>query len=465
MFLVAVRWAEARSTGLWAGAVYGLTFFGGLMWWLSLLDPLALILVPVQAIFPALYGWWLSGRRTDSSPRWLVTAVSGWAVMELVRYRVPVGGQEWGAAGYALSDNFYLRLLAAGVGTTGLTVVVVMLAAMLALVLIRRWEPSLLWGALVPILALVATLPSVLGVDDTVSLPVAIVQGSTPCPFEHCPPNERLRTYQQHLALTETIDPGSVDLVVWPESSTGSSNADPVNTPAVAEAISAQARRIGAAMLIGGDRSVGDDEFLNVNVFFDSDGRLVGEYRKQHAVPFGEYIPWRPLFEWIPALERVPRDMIPGDGAVIFDLDGRKLGSVISWEGGFSRYALEHRRAGADVLAVATNKASYGPDAPTSDQFIGMTRMRAVELGVPVIHAAVTGKSTIIDHQGSFDDITETGESVVLYGVAASATSTVYSVVGDLVMYLAALAGVGLWLLDRRVVGSGDRHEERGVAT
>jgi apolipoprotein N-acyltransferase len=351
------------------------------------------------------------------------------------------------------------------VGTTGLTVVVVMLAAMLALVLIRRWEPSLLWGALVPILALVATLPSVLGVDDTGSLPVAIVQGSTPCPFEHCPPNERLRTYQQHLALTETIDPGSVDLVVWPESSTGSSNADPVNTPAVAEAISAQARRIGAAMLIGGDRSVGDDEFLNVNVFFDSDGRLVGEYRKQHAVPFGEYIPWRPLFEWIPALERVPRDMIPGDGAVIFDLDGRKLGSVISWEGGFSRYALEHRRAGADVLAVATNKASYGPDAPTSDQFIGMTRMRAVELGVPVIHAAVTGKSTIIDHQGSFDDITETGESVVLYGVAASATSTVYSVVGDLVMYLAALAGVGLWLLDRRVVGSGDRHEERGVAT
>ena len=46
---------------------------------------------------------------------------------------------------------------------------------------------------------------------------------------------------------------------------------------------------------------------------FGPDGRIVGEYRKRHPVPFGEYIPARPLFEWIPALDQVPRDMIAGD--------------------------------------------------------------------------------------------------------------------------------------------------------
>ena len=110
-------------------------------------------------------------------------------------------------------------------------------------------------------------------------------------------------------------------------------------------------------------------------------------YVKQHPVPFGEYIPWRPVFEWIPALDRVPRDMIPGDGPVVFD---GGVGSVISFEGGFSRYAFETRRAGANVIVVNTNNASYGL-TPASDIWMGMTRMRAVELGVPVVHAAVTG--------------------------------------------------------------------------
>lgn len=455
LFLVALRDCTSRLQGLLLGSLYGLLFFGGLMWWLGLLDPLALILVPVQALFLAVYGWWLAGRRRAAPVRWFLSAVGGWALMEVFRYRFPVGGQEWGAAGYALSDVLYVRLPASVVGTSGLTVIVVLLAAMLALALTRAWDPTIRWAGLVPILAIAASVPSIMTQYDAGPFPVAIVQGSTPCPFEDCPPNERLRTYQQHLALTETIEPGSVELVVWPESSTGSTNADPVLNDEIRVAIAEQARRIGAAILIGGDRIVGEDEFINANVFFDAEGDIEDEYRKQHPVPFGEYIPARPLFEWIPALDQVPRDMIPGDGPVVFDVDAIQLGSVISWEGGFSRYALQHRRAGANVLAVTTNKASYGADAPTSDQFIGMTRMRAVELGIPVVHAAVTGKSTIIDYQGSFDSTTDTGESVVFYGDIGLSTSTIYSTIGDSFLFVAALLGLFTVFRYWSLVGSG----------
>ena len=365
-FLYAVLECVDRSQGLLVGAVYGLVFFGGLMWWLGLLDPLALILIPVQALFFAVFAWWLAGKNHLDSLSWLLLAVGGWAVMELLRYRIPVGGQEWGAAGYALSDNRYTRLPASAVGTTGLTVVIVVVGALIALAAAQRWARNLRWFALTPLVAMVLSIPAIVWVVDVGKVSAVVVQGSTPCPFEKCPPNERLRTFEQHLELTRTIAPGSADLVVWPESSAGSTNADPVNTPEVTQEIAAEARRLGASILVGGDRIVSDTEFINANVMFGPGGEIVGEYRKQHPVPFGEYIPWRPLFEWIPALDQVPRDMIRGEGPVIFDLGalGVEVGTVISWEGGFSRYALEHRRLGANLLVVATNKSSYGADAP-----------------------------------------------------------------------------------------------------
>ena len=457
MFLTGLRLVKSRGQGVLAGAVYGIAFFGGLMWWLAELELIALVLVPVQALFLAVYGWWLTGFRDDGPGRWLVLAVGSWGVMELIRYHFPVGGLEWGAAGYALSDNDVTRIPAMLVGTSGLTVAVVVVAAGLAMVLSGY---SLRW------LTLVVTVPGALLLGTIVTLnassadesaPVAIVQGSTPCPFEHCPPNERLRTYEQHLELTRTIEQGTVDLVVWSEGSTGSTNADPVLNDEIREAIGAEARRIGAPFLVGGDRIIGDTEWINANVFFDSNGQIVDEYRKQHPVPFGEYVPLRPAFDWIPALSRVPRDMIRGDGPVVFP---GKIGSVISFEGGFSRYALEHRRAGADVIIVATNEGSYGVWAPTSDQFIGMTRMRAVELGVPVIHAAVTGKSTVIDNEGNLTSTTGLGTREIFYGGYGVSNSTIYTTTGDLVMYLAAILGILVWSRTPSLVGSRARPQE-----
>ena len=196
-----------------------------------------------------------------------------------------------------------------------------------------------------------------------------------------------------------------------------------------------------------------DSEWVNANVIFNPNGEIVGEYNKQHPVPFGEYIPLRPLFEWIPVLDQVSRDMIRGTGPVIFDTGEIKFGSVISFEGGFSRYALQHRRAGAEVIVVATNEASYDY-TPASDQFIGMTRMRAVELGVPLVHAAVTGKSVIVDPRGAMSRVTGLGTQEVLYGEVAPGFPTIYSITGDLLLYLAALTGILTWWRSRALVGS-----------
>jgi len=463
LFLAGLRTTFGRRQGLLYGALYGLAFFGGLIWWLSELGLIAVIpLVIVQGAFLAAYGWWLSKYNDRSPGIWFPLAVGGWALMELLRYRFPVNGFEWGAAGYALSDQAWARALAPVYGTTGLTVMVVMVGA--AIVTFLR-KPRNWWLlAPLPVLALGSLIPQFQQEQYLLAGErVAIVQGSTPCPFEHCPPDERLRTFEQHLELTRQIEPGSVFLVVWSEGSTGSTNADPVQNPEIGAAIADEARRIGAWFLVGSDRPLNETHWVNANVVFNPEGEIVGEYRKQHPVPFGEYIPWRPLFEWIPDLDQVPRDMIPGDGPVVFDLDGgHRMGSVISFEGGFSRYPRQHVQAGANLIVVATNEGSYGT-TPGSDQFIGMTRMRAAELGVDVIHAAVTGKSTVIPPSGELLEETGLGTEEILYGVfAGRPDTTFYAQVGDVLIILAALTGLATWWQARKplVVSAADTDEE-----
>jgi len=449
-FMMAVRLSGTRKSAFWAGFIYGTVFFGGFMWWLSELELIALVLVPMQGLFFAFFGWWLARFDKATPGAWLVLATGGWAIMELIRYHFPVGGLEWGAAGYALSDMALTRLPAAVVGTSGLTILVVLIAAILAQVVSREASAPTLFAGLAVLAVLAGSVVwAMVGGVDSAGHPVTIVQGSTPCPFEHCPPNERLRTFEQHLELTRTLDPGTAGLVVWPEGSTGSTNADPVLNTEIREAIAAEARRLGSRMVIGGDRILSDTEWVNANVYFNAEGEIVGEYLKQHPVPFGEFIPWRPLFQWIPALDRVPRDAIRGDGPVLMD----EIGSVISFEGGFSRYALETRRAGAEVIVVNTNTASYGL-TPASDVWIGMTRMRAVELGVPVIHAAVTGKSTVVDASGETGPVTGLGTMEILQDSYGGERATPFVTIGNSVMYLAAVAGLLEWARIQRLVAS-----------
>ncbi len=448
VLLWGLRSTSSRFHGMFVGAIYGFSFFMVLMWWSIELGLIALIpLAIVQSSYFWFFGWWLAGHRDATPGIWAGYSVAIWSLVELVRYNFPFSGLEWGGAGYALSGLAPVRSAAALIGTSGWTVLVVGVAAGLVLVLrviLERdtWSWWLVAPFAMPALAIgtALALGAAAAEDAPEPTPVAIVQGSTPCPFEKCPPDERLRTFQQHLALTAEIDPGTAGLVVWAEGSSGSFNADPVQNEEIGKAIGDEARRIGAWFLVGTDRPISDENWMNANVVFNDNGEIVGEYRKQQGVPFGEYIPFRTLFEWIPDLSQVPRDMIPGEGPVVFDHPGFVLGSVISFEGSFARYARQHVRAGAEVIVVATNEGSYGMTA-VSEQLIGMTRMRAAELGVPVIHAAVTGKSVIIDRRGVItSEVSGLGTIEIVSGEVQPGSATLYARLGDWVMYLAVLS-------------------------
>lgn len=439
LLLWSVRHGARPGVG---GLIFGWAFLGGLVWWIGKLGLIAVApLVVVFGAYFGLFGWLLGRARTWPVTHWWIAAVGGWAVMEAVRVRFPVGGFEWGLAGYSIAPYPWARGAAQWIGVSGWSLVLVSLAAGLVVAIEqRRFRLEAIGPAVVVVIVTVGggMWPPV---PEGPPIRVAIVQGSTPCPLTHCL-NERRITYEMHLALTRTIPAGSVDLVVWAEGSTGGLNADPVLNPDVGEAIGAEAARIGAYLLAGGDRPLSDEEWINANVVFGPDGGVVAEYRKRHPVPFGEYIPARPWFEWIPALDQVPRDMIRGDEAIVFDLPVGRVGSVISFEAAFARYGRDEAKAGAQLLVVATNEGSY-EFTPVSDQFIGMTRMRSAELGLAVVHSAVTGKSTFISG-GEVGEVAGFLEERVITAELrlSDGTRTLYTRWGEWVQAL-AIAGLG----------------------
>lgn len=444
--------ASARRAAL-AGLAFGMAFFGLLFPWLSELGLIAFVpLWLVQSVFTTAFGWWMWRVRSLTEWRWVLAIVGGWALTEAVRARFPLGGFEWGIVGYTMGEHAFTRDATQWIGTSGWSVLVVAVAAgLVAGVRWRRWETA--GGAIAIAFALGVAGQLWPAVSDGPTVDVAIVQGSTPCPGTHCE-NERYRTYQSHLELTRSLEPGAVDLVVWPEGSSGGFSADPILDPAIGAEMGGEASRLGAVLLAGGDRPISDTEWLNANVVFDESGEIIGEYRKRHPVPFGEYIPLRPWFAWIPELAAVPRDMVPGGDAVVFEVSWGRLGSVVSWEGSFARFPRDEVAAGAELLVVATNQGSY-PYSEASEQFIAMTRMRSAELGTDVVHAGVVGRSTIITDAGEVGPLTGQATAEVLVGRTQLRTAgpTLFVRIGNWVQWLAVLAALVVLRVEGLVPG------------
>ncbi|HHC09093.1 MAG TPA: apolipoprotein N-acyltransferase [Actinobacteria bacterium] len=437
----ALRRIERPGEALTVGFLWGWLFFGPLLWWISVLGFVAWVpLVMLMSAMYAAYAIVVWSARLWPAWRWWLVAIGAWVVMEFVRARFPFGGFPWGSLGYAAGGFQPFLGAVQWIGPVGWSVLAIAVSAGLALVVEDRRHWRFVVDPAVVVLLLALGGSFLAPKAEGRALRVAIVQGSSPCPMVHCQ-NENERIYRSHLELTRSIPEGGADLVVWAENSFGTPF-DPGTDDTVRNEIVAEAERIGAYVLVSGTRLVEDDGFLNVNMLYSPEGVLIGEYAKRHPVPFGEYVPLRGILGFIPQLDQVPRDMVRGADAVVFPLEEGRLGSVISFEGAFARWVRSVAVAGAETMIVATNESSFGV-SPASDQLIGMTRVNAAAIGQDLVHAAITGKSTFIDADGSVGETTGLFERTVLYGVVQMRTDppTLYTRYGDWVGFL-AVAGL-----------------------
>ncbi len=440
-----LRRARSRWSAIGATYVFGLVFFTLLLWWVAISTRVgAAVLFPVMPLFVVPLGWFVWRIRTWPAGYWWVSVVGGWAATEWVRGHWPFGGFPWGSLGTAVGDVPALRATAQWVGETGLSVLAVSVAAGLVLLLERRgarWVVGAVGAGLLLTIAGSLWPPQ----TDGDSLRVAVIQGSSPCPGRYCA-GENQRIFDSHLTLTRSLAPGAVDLVIWPESS-AQYEAETLTNPENQTALSAEAARLGASILVGSTRTAGEDGFTNANLLYGPDGVIVGEYDKRQGVPFGEYIPFRRYLGWVKEIDRVSRDMVPGTEPVVWELPQGRFASVICFEAAFPRHVREAVRDGARFVVVTTNESGYGRSAATL-QFSEMTRMRAAENGIDMVHASLTGSSALIRADGAITKRTGIMEPAVLMGQVGFRTlaPTLYTRWGDWVQ-LVAIAGFAIALV------------------
>ena len=377
------------------------------------------------------------------------------AVFDLIRAYFPFGGFPWGFPSTVLLTGpidsplfFEVPLTFRNFGPTGSSLLLQSLPLVIALGVFSKRKPkNYLKDYSIFLLIIFTIFISNYVVNDyqhtqleTSELNITIVQGNSPCPGakNRCS-NERQKIYDSHLAQTQSLE-GNFDLVVWPESSTGFNN-DPGVHSRVQNDVSTEALRLDSYFLIGGDRPVQKEYFENYGIFINREGEVVDQYLKQHPVPFGEYIPFRKYLDWIPPLALVPRDMIRGDGQKIFMVNDTKISTVISFEGSFQRYIRNSVLDGAELVVILTNQASYG-ESGMSDQFILMSRANAISNERPIVHAAITGKSAFIDHNGKVISQTELFETTTLNEkLEVRQTETPYSKYGNYLNYIFIIFG------------------------
>ena len=444
--LWALRKADRPGEASWLAFVFGALFFGATLRWISLLGFVAWIpLTIAEGMYAAAFGLGMWAIRRLPPTKWFLATVALWSLWEFSRERWPFGGFPWGALGNGVGTLAWPRGATQWIGTTGWSVIAIAVAATIALIADDqrvRVPARLAFGSLGVLVVLGALFaPSA----DGNPFRVAIVQGGSPCPRVHCA-NENDLILQSHLELTQGLDADAgIDLVAWPENSLGTSTY-PFNNPEVFAAIAAESQRLGAYFMVSGTRVPDDqpDRFINANLLFSRRGDPIGEYWKRHPVPFGEYVPLRNSLSFVPELDAVPRDMINGTEAIVFDLTEGVLGSVISFEGAFARSVRSQSREGAELLVILSNEGSYGR-TEASDQLVGLTRMRAAETGTPVVHGAITGKSLFIGADGSLSEESTSlffPEVIVADVNWRTAGETIYVRFGDWLQLLAIVVGI-----------------------
>nr|WP_242606304.1 apolipoprotein N-acyltransferase [Protofrankia symbiont of Coriaria ruscifolia] len=123
-------------------------------------------------------------------------------------------------------------------------------------------------------------------------------------------------------------------------------------------------------------------------------------YDKMRLVPFGEYIPLRPVFGWLTSVtEAATENRRTGDRLTVMQTAGVRFGTLICFESAFPDLGRRLARMGAEMIVVQSATSTFqGSWAP--DQHASLAALRAVESGRPVVHATLTGVSAVFDASG-----------------------------------------------------------------
>ncbi len=167
-------------------------------------------------------------------------------------------------------------------------------------------------------------------------------------------------------------------------------------------------------------------------------------------MPFGEYVPLRPLFFFLDQLVVGIGDFVPGKDVTVFSGPFGRFSVLICYEAIFPDEARLGVRAGAEFLVNITNDAWFGrTSAPY--QHLAMAAFRAVENNVYLVRAANTGISAIIEPSGRIAESAGLYRDATFVGrIRRGGARTFYTQYGDVFAWFCAAAAAACLVAGRR---------------
>lgn len=405
--------AAYRTRAGW-GALLGLV--AGLPGYVLMLEWLRVVGTDAWLLLAAFCTLWLIGLGWATAlvtrlPGWPILVACVWVLQEALRNRYPFGGFGWFRLAFAQADTPF-GLTVPIVSMAGVSFLVALTGALLAGLVIaaisHRWRTTIANGVAVMVLGSIGILvPALPEPGDPVrTARIAVVQGGTPA-FGLDAMAIRRAVLDNHAEQTHSFARGLAsgaglrpDFVLWPENST---DIDPLIDPTAAAEIADAAADIGVPILVGAVVEVPGQptNMWNMAIVWDPRTGPGDRYAKRHLVPFGEFVPLRSLIGSLAGrLDQVARDFIPGLVPGLLVIDGIRVGDLICYEVIADWVVQDVINAGAQVITVQTNNATYGGTVQPAQQ-LQIERLRAREFDRVTVVAATTGVSAVIDEHGS----------------------------------------------------------------
>ena len=437
-----------------AGFLFGIVSFFGTTYWIyhsvnhygsipffpSLLLVFALCLY--LALYPALFSILFASVVRRSSLPALIIAPLFWTVCEFARSYV-FTGFPWSSLGYSQYLFLPVIQIADITGIYGISFLVMAVNGAIADVLLlkRRRDDKPLFPSMPTFIGWIA-----LGVvliftlsygfwrlhqDRTAGfVQIAVVQGNIEQDkkWDKSFQNYVINTYRN---LSLTAAQTKPDLIIWPES------AVPFvfgrDKEMTHEHIEFQ-KTLDSYLLFGTilQKDPKLNTYSNGAALLSKDGSLSYVYDKIHLVPFGEYVPLRPLLFFVDKLAYGIGDYVAGDNYIRAVAPFGSFATLICYESVFPGLARKFYVRGGDFMVTITNDAWFGTTNGPYQHF-SMAVFRAVENRKPMVRAANSGISGFIDSSGRIVSTTELmTRTVIKEKIGLDKTITVYSKFGDL---------------------------------
>lgn len=325
-------------------------------------------------------------------------AAAFWVILEHAR-SVLVTGFPWTLLAYSQSQNTYLIQTASVVGAWGISFLIILFVSSLSEYLFhmdkkRRTHFIFVSVFILLLHALGARRLNSSFTEEGVPFKVSILQGNIN-QYQKWNDDYVTAIEQQYERLALVAAQNKPDLIIWPES------AAPgwiPNEPLIASWAKAVVLKTKVPNLIGAVTRIEGKDY-NAALLYDAQGNMINVYAKQHLVPFGEYIPFGQIFaRWIPYLGQLGT-FHAGSGPVLFSVGAIRAVPNICYEALFAPLITTQVSIGANAIINITNDGWFLDTSAPAQHYIANI-FRAVENGVPVIRAANTGISAVIDAYG-----------------------------------------------------------------